>query len=311
MRKKPTGNLQSPTSPRLNAVTRFRALDPRQVAFTTQAKTKPHQRAAISDSRHSFPMLISSGYFLIRFISGIGFLSVWEIAARLGLMDTQFVPAPSEIFVQIYQMIRSGELIVDIAASTWRILVGFTLSALIGIPLGIVLGSFQPVRWIVNPLLSVVRPLPSLAWIPISLLWLGIGETQKYAIVFLGTVAPLVVFVTDATLRVDSMLVKAALNLGASRLQVMKEVILPGALPAILSGLKMALAIAWTCIISAEMIGARKGLGFLIWNAKEGADIGQVMAAMLMISATVVVIDAIFRWAEVRLIPWKRSEATA
>ena len=126
-------------------------------------------------------------------------------------------------------------------------------------------------RWIIGPLLSVVRPLPSLAWIPITLLWLGIGETQKYAIVFLGTVAPLVVFVTDATLRVDPILIKAARNLGASRVQVMKDVILPSALPSILNGLKVALAIAWTCIISAEMIGARQELGFLIGALRKAA----------------------------------------
>ena len=248
------------------------------------------------------------GYLHIRLLSAIAFILFWEAAARSGLVDTEFVPAPSDIAIQVRQMIVSGELFGDIAVSTWRIMVGFCLATLIGVPLGIVLGVFRLMRWIIGPLLSVVRPLPSLAWIPITLLWLGIGETQKYAIVFLGTVAPLVVFVTDATLRVDPILIKAARNLGASRVQVMKDVILPSALPSILNGLKVALAIAWTCIISAEMIGARQELGFLIWSAKEGSDIGRVMGAMMMISLTVLVIDALFRRAEISLLPWKRAE---
>ncbi len=248
------------------------------------------------------------GYFHIRLLSAVAFILVWEAAARSGFVDTEFVPAPSDIAVQIRQMIVSGELFGDIAVSTWRIMVGFCLATLIGVPLGIVLGVFPLMRWIVGPLLSVVRPLPSLAWIPITLLWLGIGETQKYAIVFLGTVAPLVVFVTDATLRVDPILIKAARNLGASRVQVMKDVILPSALPSVLNGLKVALAIAWTCIISAEMIGARQGLGFLIWSAKEGSDVSRVMGAMMMISLTVLVIDALFRRAEISLLPWQRAE---
>src|SRR6185437_9112296 len=179
--------------------------------------------------------------------------------------------------------------------SAIRVLVGFLLSAAVGVPLGILLGSSEALRWVVGPLVSVIRPLPSLSWIPLSLLWLGIGEPQKYAIVFMGTLAPLIVFVTDATLRVDSVFVKAARNLGASRLQVMTEVILPGALPSIMSGLKVTLALAWTCIISAEMVGAQRGLGFLIWNAKDWGNIGQVMVGMLMISATVLFLDAVFR----------------
>lgn len=248
---------------------------------------------------------------LIRIVSAALFLIAWEAAARFGLVDVEFVSAPSHIFRQLAEMLSNGDLLIDIAASTRRILVGFSLAMLVGVPLGIALGFFDVLRWIVNPLLSVARPLPSLAWIPITLLWLGIGETQKYAIVFLGTVAPLIVLVMDATVRVDPLLIKAARNLGASRFQIMLHVILPGALPSILSALRVVLAIAWTCIISAEMIGARRGLGFLIWNAKEWGDVSQVMSAMLMISMTVLLMDAGYRILERQLLPWKRASAGA
>jgi len=139
------------------------------------------------------------------------------------------------------------------------------------------------------------------------MLWLGIGETQKYAIVFMGSFAPLLVYVIDAVRRVDPLIIKAAKNLGAGRLQVLKEVILPGALPHILSGLKVVLAVAWTCIISAEMVGASQGLGFRIWNAKSWNNTPQVLLGMVGISVTVLTIDVLFKTVEKRLIPWERS----
>jgi taurine transport system permease protein len=266
-------------------------------------------RAAIAGKgRRPAPAGGRRGYRSISAASAIGFIAIWEVAALSGAIDPEFFPPPSHIVDAFVTMVTSGVLFGDIAISAIRVLVGFALSAALGVPLGILLGSSEALRWVVAPLVSVIRPLPSLSWIPLSLLWLGIGEPQKYAIVFMGTLAPLIVFVTDATLRVDVIFMKAARNLGASRLQVMTEVILPGALPSIMSGLKVTLALAWTCIISAEMVGAQRGLGFLIWNAKDWGNIGQVMVGMLMISATVLFLDAIFRVLETALIPWKRNE---
>jgi taurine transport system permease protein len=141
------------------------------------------------------------------------------------------------------------------------------------------------------------------------MLWLGIDEQQKYAIVFMGCFASILVYTTDATMRVDPILTRAARNLGASRSQVLRHVVLPGAMPTILSGLKVVLAIAWTCVISAEMVGANSGLGFRIWTAKEWSDTGQVLVGMLSISITVLVLDILFRGVEKLLMPWQKGEA--
>ena len=141
-----------------------------------------------------------------------------------------------------------------------------------------------------------------------GLFWLGIDEQQKYAIVFMGCFASVLVYTTDATMRVDATLALAARNLGASRLQVLRFVVLPGALSNILSGLKVVLAIAWTCVISAEMVGANSGLGFRIWTAKEWSDTGQVLVGMLSISITVLLLDIMFRGIERLLVPWERSQ---
>jgi taurine transport system permease protein len=237
------------------------------------------------------------------------FLGGWELLVRLGFIDPFFLPAPSTVLERMAQLAGGPEAVLwtDIEMSASRVLTGFVLSALVGIPLGLLMGMSSVVRAALNPIISIIRPLPALSWIPLSMLWLGIDEQQKYAIVFMGSFASVLVYTTDATLRVDQTLIAAAQNLGANRLQVIRHVVLPGALPNILSGLKVVLAIAWTCVISAEMVGANSGLGFRIWTAKEWSDTGQVLVGMLCISLTVLLLDILFRTLERFLLPWQRE----
>jgi len=239
----------------------------------------------------------------------ISFLGLWEILVRGGVIDPFFLPAPTQVAVRALQMTTGKDAILlnDIKMSATRVLAGFLLSVAVGVPFGLVMGMSSIVRAALNPIISMIRPLPALSWIPLSMLWLGIDEQQKYAIVFMGCFASILVYTTDATMRVDPILRRVALNLGASRVQVLRHVILPGALPDILSGLKVLLAIAWTCVISAEMVGANSGLGFRIWTAKEWSDTGQVLVGMIGISATVLVLDILFRGLERLLLPWQRK----
>jgi taurine transport system permease protein len=189
-----------------------------------------------------------------------------------------------------------------------RVLVGFLLAAAVAVPLGIVLGTSRTAKGLFDPILSIIRPLPSLSWIPLTILWFGIDEGQKYAIVFMGTFASALLYVMESTRRVDPLLIKAAQNLGATRLDVLREVILPGSLPGIISGLKVCLALAWTCVLSAEMVAATHGLGALIWFAKDWNNMALVMVGMVSISITVLVIDSAFRVIEDRILPWERHQ---
>ena len=239
------------------------------------------------------------------------FLGLWELSVALGIIDPFFLPAPSQVVLRMGQMATGPDAVLfhDIKISATRVLIGFMLSAVVGVPLGLVMGMHPLLRASLNPIISVIRPLPALSWIPLSMLWLGIDEQQKYAIVFMGCFASVLVYTTDATMRVDPILTRAARNLGASRSQVLRHVVLPGALPTILSGLKVVLAIAWTCVISAEMVGANSGLGFRIWTAKEWSDTGQVLVGMLSISVTVLILDILFRGVEKVLMPWQKEGA--
>lgn len=231
----------------------------------------------------------------------------WEAFCRMGFIEPIFLPAPSQIFGRALRMYGQGTLLMHVLASTRRVMVGFLISSLVAIPFGIFLGSSRFFKAVFDPLISLLRPLPSMSWIPISLLWLGITETQKYSIVFMGSFAPSLLYIIEATRNIDPVLIRAAKNLGANKWDVMREVILPGALPQIIAGLKVMLGIAWTCIISAELVAAEEGLGFMIMNAKEYFQTDTIFLGMLLISLTVIIIDVSFRAVEGKILPWTRN----
>lgn len=251
------------------------------------------------------------GAIVVGTLSVITFLVVWQGLVSTGLVHKAFLGSPETVANAAWKLISDGALYKHTTASAGRVLMGFALSSTAAIILGLAMGVWRSLKAVFDPIVSLIRPLPSLSWIPLSMMWLGIGEEQKYAIVFMGTLAPTLVFVVDATRRVDPLLIRAARNLGANQVRVLWEVILPGALPSILSALKVTMALAWACIISAEMVGATRGLGFLIWNAKDWANIAQVIVGMLAISITVLALDIIYRLVERRLTPWRRNERRA
>jgi len=271
-----------------------------------QSETFQSERATASDadgSRHNGVLAILIGCL------SVGVLIVaWQVLIWRDLLDVAFIGSPMTVANAARRLIANDTLYRDVTASAGRVLVGFALSTAVAIPLGLAIGCSRVLKAVFGPIISIIRPLPSLSWIPLSMMWLGIGESQKYAIVFMGTLAPTLIFVIDATQRVEPVLIRAARNLGASQVRVLWEVILPGALPSILSALKVTLALAWACIISAEMVGATSGLGFLIWNAKDWANISQVIVGMLTISLSVLVLDIAHRAVARLLTPWRRGE---
>ena len=231
-------------------------------------------------------------------------LFVWEFLCRRGVIEPIFLPSPSQIFARAAKMFDQGTLIEHILASSRRVMVGFLVASFVAIPFGIFLGTSRFFMALCDPIISLLRPLPSMSWIPLSLLWLGITETQKYSIVFMGSFAPSLLYVIEATKNIDPLLIRAAQNLGAQRKDIMLEVVLPGALPQIIAGLKVMLGIAWTCVISAELVAARNGLGFMIMNGKEYFQTDTVLLGMVLISLTVMLIDTVFKRIEKRILPW-------
>ncbi len=235
-------------------------------------------------------------------------VAVWQLATAGGYISPIFLPSPYQVSKQATRYVTDGSLFWHVLASGRRVLAGFLLAAVVAVPLGILLGTSRTAKALFDPILSIIRPLPSLSWIPLTILWFGIDEAQKYAIVFMGTFASALLYVMESTRRVDPLLIKAARNLGAKRLDVLREVVLPGSLPGIISGLKVCLALAWTCVLSAEMVAATQGLGALIWFAKDWNNMALVMVGMVSISLTVLAIDSAFRTIEDRILPWERHK---
>ena len=239
-------------------------------------------------------------------LSLAGFLVMWEAVCRAGLVEPIFLPPPSQVFARAAAMADQGSLFWNVLASARRVMVGFAAAVVVAVPLGIWLGTSRIARAVFDPVISFLRPLPSMSWIPLSLLWFGINETQKYSIVFMGSFVPALLYVMEATRSIDPVLVRAARNLGANRWQVMREVLLPGCLPQIISGMKIILGLSWTCVISAELVAAKEGLGFMIMNGKEFFQTDTVVLGMVLISFTVLATDLLVRALERWLLDWQQ-----
>lgn len=242
----------------------------------------------------------------LRLASVAGFLLLWHISTTRGWVSGVFLPSPGQVVAQAIELIRDGELWSSVVISSERVFAGFALAGVVAVPLGVVMAVWWPAKAIVDPFVSLLRPLPSITWIPLTILWLGIGEQQKVAIVFLGSWVYILVYTLAAVQRVDPLLVRAARNLGAKDLAVMTRVILPAALPGIISGLKITLAISWSCVLSAEMVAAQSGLGALIWQGKDWGNLPLVLVGMVGISLTVLLADAVAERLEHLLLPWER-----
>jgi taurine transport system permease protein len=243
---------------------------------------------------------------ILSVVSVMVFLGLWTVATELGWIAPVFLPSPRAVLAEAGKIVGSGELWTAVLMSSQRVFAGFALAALVAIPLGILMGVSWPAKAIVYPFVSLLRPLPSITWIPLTMLWLGIGESQKVAIVFMGSWLYILLATLEATKQVDPLLIRAARNLGANDLAIMREVILPGALPGILSGLKITLAIAWSCVLSAEMVAAQTGLGAIIWQAKDWGNLALVLVGMICISLTVLLADWLANALERVLLPWQR-----
>jgi taurine transport system permease protein len=243
---------------------------------------------------------------LISTASVASVMLLWFVATSREWIAPIFFPSPVSVFNEAAAIIQNGQLATDIWVSSRRVFIGFAMAALVAVPLGIIMGVWAPAKAIMDPFVSLLRPLPSITWIPLTMLWLGIGEQQKIAIVFMGSWIFILIQTVESTKRVDPLLIRAARNLGAGDIAVMKEVILPGALPGILTGLKVTLAISWSCVLSAEMIAAQNGLGALIWQAKDWGNLALVLVGMVCISITVLLADFVAARLERFLLPWER-----
>jgi taurine transport system permease protein len=236
-------------------------------------------------------------------------LSLWWIASERRWVPPLFLPSPRAIW-QTFLSLQSedstgGTLLQHAGASLARVFGAFLLAALAAIPVGLSMGTSRIARGILDPLVEFYRPLPPLAYLPMTILWFGIGERQKGVLLFLAMFAPLALSARAGVRSVAAEQVQAALSLGASRRQVFLHVILRAALPEILTGMRIAIGFGWTTLVAAEMVAATRGLGQMVLNASGFLRTDIMVVGIVLIGLVACAFDLLMRQLERRLVPWK------
>ena len=222
------------------------------------------------------------------------FLSLWHFLVKW-TASTVF-PSPLDVQRGMAELLRKGLLWGYIGDSLRRVGIGFSLATILAIPLGLTLGWYPAAAQVVNPVIQMLRPISPIAWIPLAIVWFGIGDAAAVYLIFLGAFFPIVVTSMNAVRNVPSMFGRAGRNFGLTPPQLLAKVVFPAALPQIIMGLRIALGIAWLVVVAAEMIAVDSGLGYLVIDARNsGKRYDLVVAAMLMIGGIGLTLDLGFR----------------
>ena len=236
-------------------------------------------------------------------------LAVWWAVAALQLVSPLFLPPPVQVLQKLItiagpQGFMDATLWQHLAASLTRIVIALLAAVLIGVPVGIAMGLNSTVRGILDPLIELYRPVPPLAYLPLMVIWFGIGETSKILLIYLAIFAPVAMSALAGVKSAQQVRIRAARSLGASRAQVLWLVILPGALPEILTGLRIGLGVGWSTLVAAELIAATRGLGFMVQSAGEFLATDVVLAGIAVIAIIAFLLELGLRALQRRLTPW-------
>ncbi len=241
---------------------------------------------------------------------GIGivlFLLLWEALPRLGIVSDAYLSPSSAVLAAIGQLLDNGLLWKHVAASLQRSLWGLVLASAAGVVLGLLIGGFRRLAAIVDPLLQLFRQTSAFALFPVFILFLGIGELSKVAIIFWASFWPVLLSTVSGVKQVDRLLVNSALSMGASRRFIFFKVVLPASLPSIFTGVRLAGAYSITALVAAEMIGAHSGLGFLTLNSQETFQIPTMYAGILMLAVLGLLLNYLLALLERHLLRWRRG----
>jgi ABC-type nitrate/sulfonate/bicarbonate transport system permease component len=246
-------------------------------------------------------------------ISPLILLGIWEAAAQLRLIDTRFFPAPSSIFGVLLDMMRPsqqfpiGELWFNLLISLERIGIGFALGAVPGILIGLAMGLFGPVRAIIQPLIDATFPIPKIALLPLFIMIFGIGEESKYAIIATAVIYLVLINTVAGVRNIDSIYLDVGKNFHASPLMMFTDVAFPGALPLIVAGVKLGMGVALLVIVTAEFVGAKSGIGYLIWTSWQVFQVEKMYVGLVVIALVGFATAMLLNWLERALVPWKRA----
>jgi NitT/TauT family transport system permease protein len=246
-------------------------------------------------------------------LSPLLLLALWQIgtlvrkADGMTLVDTRFFPAPTSIFQVLAQMLQSGELLNHLGISLSRIAIGFLIGAVPGVVVGIAMGLFSPIRAVIQPLVDGTFPIPKIAILPLFIMIFGIGEESKYAIIAVAVIYLVLINTVAGVKNIDKIYLDVGKNYHASRLMMFTDVALPGALPMIVAGLKLGMGVALLVIVAAEFVGAKSGIGYLIWTSWQVFQVEKMYVGLAVVAIVGFATAIMLNYIERILIPWKHT----
>lgn len=239
-------------------------------------------------------------------------LVIWQVFSLTGLLPYSKIPSPLQIMLAVKELLVSGLppgniLLTHCLYSLLRVAYGFLLAVIIAIPLGVVIGWSKPLREILTPVIETIRPIPPLAWIPLAILWFGIGLKSAAFIIFLGCFFPILLSTISGVLSVDVILIDAARTLGAKGKEIFIKILIPGATPSIYTGVRIGMGIGWMTLVAAEFTGVKSGygLGYMVMAARDIQRPDLVIAGMATIGLVGYLLDSLLRCMESRSLRWK------
>jgi len=248
---------------------------------------------------------ISKSLYVILALSSFGFfLIVWSILTYGRLVDPLFLPSPGRVFQAGVDLFMELGFTTDILNSVYRVMMGFVMAAIIGVPIGLIMGTFKVAEALTEPVVGFIRYMPASAFIPLFILWLGIGDIEKIAIIFVGSFFQLVLMVAVVAKNVHKDLLETAYTLGAKRFQVIRKVLLPASLPGIVDTLRIIVGWAWTYIIVAELVASASGIGYMIISSQRMLRTGNIIFGILTIGMLGLITDFFAKWLYNKLFPW-------
>src|SRR5919205_1275121 len=240
-------------------------------------------------------------------LSPILLLALWQIGAAVKVIDTRFFPAPTSIFQVLGQMVASGELLTHLGISLQRIAIGFLIGAVPGVVVGIAMGLFSPIRAVIQPLIDGTFPIPKIAILPLFIMIFGIGEESKYAIIAVAVIYLVLINTVAGVKNIDKIYLDVGKNFHASKRMMFTDIALPGALPLIVAGLKLGMGVALLVIVSAEFVGAKSGIGYLIWTSWQVFQVEKMYVGLMVIAVIGFASAILLNYVERFLIPWKHT----
>ena len=246
---------------------------------------------------------------LISVVTVVSLVVLWFVSTNLGWIKPLFLPSPQAVFVQFWEYLtgtaNDKPLWQHFSASLLRVMVAFWLAVLTAVPVGIAMGMSRWARGIFDPPIEFYRPLPPLAYLPLIVIWFGIDELAKIVLIYLACFAPLAMSARAGVKSVMIEQINAAYSMGASRWQVIWHVIIPGAMPEIFTGMRIAIGFGWTTLVAAEMVAATEGLGQMVLNASNFLRTDVVIMGIVVIGVVAYLFDLLMRYVERLVVPWK------